>query len=767
MARFFDIYWNGLLGYPLGWVERFLGMGMNSSAQVNAWKIGITVVLALIVLFILRSEVYLRIKRARERKQSWDDSLLEQPDTSEAGGLATSPQDAAAMIARLKKEKQFSKLGEVYSSLGKHKDAARAHQRAGDLKRASNEWAKAGKPLKAARLLEKADDHASAAKFYAEKGKHLKAARAFKNAGILPSAALEFSQARKHDEAARLFTEYFGSGKDEPEVRAQAAEICHKLLADDKFKAKVDEAQQKALLAGVAGAYEVAEKNDLAAQLFRQVGQPAKAGEIYLRAGMLELAAQCMKEAGNEKEAARIGGRYYESKGLWKEAGAAYQGAGDFIKAGDAFSKANDAIRAAGCYEKGGEFFGAGFALVHASKWEGGIRMFQQVAEDHVNFNESRALLGRCFYELKDYAHAAAALENHLTGERVRSNNVDYFWMLALAWEQEGELTKSKDLLLKIRSVNVGYRDVAQRLSSIDTRISMAPQQASIGATTPSPAVPGSKQATAVMTMVEESVGERYKLERELGRGGMGVVYMARDTQLDRPVALKFLGALVDGNEEFKLRFQREAKAAAKVNHPNIISIYDIGTKEGKAYIAMEFIEGRDLLKYLSKQGKLSPREAINIIVQSCSALEAVHGAGIVHRDIKPDNIVLTKGGLVKVMDFGLAMAKDMRLTGANVVMGTPSYMSPEQAQAKDVDRRTDIYSLGLVMHELLTGETYFTEGNVLERQISEMPAPPSQRVEGVPEALDAAIMKSVQKAQEDRFQSAQEFANALRSVKL
>ncbi|MCF6286296.1 MAG: serine/threonine protein kinase, partial [Candidatus Hydrogenedentes bacterium] len=498
----------------------------------------------------------------------------------------------------------------------------------------------------------------------------------------------------------------------------------------------------------------------------QQVGDFVQAGEAYLQAGQLEMADKCMHQAGETKRASEIGGRYYEAKGQWKEAGMAYEGGGNFKKAGDCFSKANDPAKAGTNYERAREYYGAGLAMVHAQQWKDAVRLFQQVGEDHPQFSVSRGLLGRAFYELKDYAHSAATLENHLLGERVRKDNIDYFWMLALAFEQLGKLKESEDTLLKIRTVDVQFRDVAQRLSNVQTRISLVATEGSATSNMPTMATPAQQGGKSpVMSMVEKSLENRYELEKELGRGGMGVVYLARDTQLDRPVALKFLGTLVDGSEEFRLRFKREAQAAAQVSHPNILSIYDIGVEQGSSYIAMEYIEGPNFNQYLKKKGKLSAREAVNLVGQACAALEAIHQAGITHRDIKPDNILIAKGDLVKLMDFGLAKGHGANLTGSHVIMGTPCYMAPEQARGEVAGPRSDIYAMGLVLYELLSGKTVFEDGNVMERQITEVPPLPSSCVEGVPPELDALIMKCIAKKPEERFQTAQEMIDALRQV--
>jgi serine/threonine-protein kinase len=221
----------------------------------------------------------------------------------------------------------------------------------------------------------------------------------------------------------------------------------------------------------------------------------------------------------------------------------------------------------------------------------------------------------------------------------------------------------------------------------------------------------------------------------------------------------------MDDSEEYRKRFMREAKVAARVNHPNIISIYDISATLGRAHIVMEYVQGPSLARYIREKGKLGPREAINMFLQACSALDAVHRAGIVHRDIKPDNILIAKGGLVKLTDFGLAKAETSRITAANVIMGTPAYMSPEQSRGIDVDARSDIYSMGLVLHEMLTGKPVFIGADIIERQQYEIPAAPGAIVEGIPEMLDEVVMKCIAKNAHDRFQVVSELVETLRRV--
>lgn len=780
--QYLDYYWNSLLEIPLGWIVGIIPI--ESAFTGNLVKCVLTLILLWVVYKIFMIEVWGRIRDYRDRGKHWEDLVPAKSYADDEEGEAKEGKEAPAAkpippahfkkkVAQLRKDKDYNGLAALYSAHGKHVRAAFAYKKAGRMKHAAQSLAKGGWTLWAASWMVKAGDLTLAAQLYSQKGRHLKAGQTYEKANDLPNAALSYVKAKKFDLAIGVFGRHTFIGADASgkqaalEQQAAAAEQCLALLSNPKSSQGLDDAQRKGLLEAVARSMEFSDRCETAAGLFRQIGQPERAGTIYLRQGALEKAAQCFSEAGKTREAAEVKGRFFEAAQRWPEAGAAYAQAGQFRRAGDCFSKANDALRASDCYAKAGEYFGAGLALVHLNKWEGAIPLLQKVHESHAHFDESRALLGRCFYELKDYAHSVAALENHLTGKRVESSNIDYYWMLALAYEQLGELVKSRDILLKIHTLDIGFRDASQRLSNINTRISMtaAATPSAFGATGISTASSGDVQATQVMEMVANQLGRRYEFQKELGRGGMGVIYLAKDTVLDRLVALKFLGSLVDGNDEFRKRFEREAKAAAKVNHPNVVSIYDIGTQEGKAFIAMEYIEGGDLSKYLRHKGRLPVREAVNFISQACSALEAVHRAGIVHRDIKPENIVITRGALVKLMDFGLALVPEMRLTGKGVIMGTPLYMSPEQVRGQDIDARGDIYSLGMVLYELLTGSPAFVDGNILQSQCEETPKPPSQKAEGIPQAMDELVMKCLAKNREDRFASAQEMLDALRLI--
>ena len=265
----------------------------------------------------------------------------------------------------------------------------------------------------------------------------------------------------------------------------------------------------------------------------------------------------------------------------------------------------------------------------------------------------------------------------------------------------------------------------------------------------------------------------KYDIEGELGKGAMGVVYKGKDPFIERFVALKTVRTdllKADDPEATTAqitRFKREAQAAGRLNHPNIVGIYEYGEDGATAFIAMEFIEGRDLKDCFDRNERFEIRTIVRIMDETLSALDYAHRHGIVHRDIKPANIMLTTAGVVKITDFGIASLESSNLTQAGAVMGTPSYMSPEQFMGQQVDARSDIFSAGAVLYQMLTGEKPFTGSltTIMHRVLHSQPEPPSLLNVQIPRAFDQVVSKAMAKRPEDRYQSAAEFAQAIREA--
>jgi eukaryotic-like serine/threonine-protein kinase len=261
----------------------------------------------------------------------------------------------------------------------------------------------------------------------------------------------------------------------------------------------------------------------------------------------------------------------------------------------------------------------------------------------------------------------------------------------------------------------------------------------------------------------------RYEILDELGKGAMGVVYKAKDPLIERQVAIKTINLAMDPDEmaEYEARFYQEAKAAGGLNHPNIVTIYDIGKSGTIAFMAMEFLEGREVRAMLAEHKPLPVSQAVNIAAQVAEGLAFAHEHGVVHRDIKPANIMVVRDGLAKITDFGIARMRtsDVR-TQTGIILGSPKYMAPEQIAGKRADHRSDIFSLGVVLYEMLTGRAPFDGENmtaIMLQTLNFQPEPPSSVNPEVPQFLDFVVAKLLSKRPDDRYQDGKELAADLR----
>jgi tRNA A-37 threonylcarbamoyl transferase component Bud32/sugar lactone lactonase YvrE len=269
-------------------------------------------------------------------------------------------------------------------------------------------------------------------------------------------------------------------------------------------------------------------------------------------------------------------------------------------------------------------------------------------------------------------------------------------------------------------------------------------------------------------TVVRDAMAPEYEVEKELGRGGMAIVYKAVQENLGREVALKVLPQGMTHDEKLLERFHREARSAAQLSHPNIVTIFDEGEIEGVHYMAMEYLSGRDLHEIVQEQGAVDPKKAVSLIAPIAEALSYAHGQDTIHRDVKSSNVMVTDIGRPVLMDFGIAYASsESRLTQTGTVLGTPEYMSPEQARGDEVDARSDLYSLGVVLYEAVTGDMPHTGGHpmsVVYKVLHEGYTPPSDLNPDVPDWMEQIVAKLLKKDPGERFQDGAEAAEALRT---
>ena len=270
------------------------------------------------------------------------------------------------------------------------------------------------------------------------------------------------------------------------------------------------------------------------------------------------------------------------------------------------------------------------------------------------------------------------------------------------------------------------------------------------------------------MIMKGQKINDRYQIIKSIGEGGMANVYLAYDTILDRDVAVKILRGDLSNDEKFVRRFQREALNASSLSHPNIVEVYDVGDDNGQYFIVMEYIDGKNLKDLLKKRGKLTLSEVVDIMSQISDGLSVAHDSYIIHRDIKPQNIMILENGLVKITDFGIAMAMNAtQLTQTNSVMGSVHYLPPEQASGKGSTLKSDIYSMGILMYELLTGTLPYRGDNAVEIALKHLKEPlPSIRdiLPDIPQSVENIILKSAAKNPKNRYNDAREMYEDLKT---
>jgi len=678
-------------------------------------------------------------------------------------------------------QNRFLESAELYEKGGSYEAAGLIFGQQNEFQRAAECYVHAGNKSVAAEMYEKAKDFRRAANCYAESGFSRPAAEAYEQCEMWEQAAGCFEQV--------ILEESTGSGGSDSRKQAEIRKLVKRTGGlyeragrDAKAEAVLEKGECYVAAAEIALRHGREAK---AADLFLRGREPARAADVLRSLGEKETAARVMAEhhrdRGDELQAARFfeeageciaAGDLYRSLDQFEKAGECYEKQGDCVQAAEMFRVVGDRARAGSNYERAGHFADAAecFALdgdeakeaellVRAGEFlrageiqhRGGnddeaIGVLQQIEAEHPDFAAASALLGEIFRERGMLSLALTKLKAATDGQELSRENIRAFYGLATVYEANQDIREAGLLYEKILACDYHFQDVEERLGR--TREILHSQ------------TPPTTVAAAVVASQSGGISHqagRYRICGTLGRGGMGIVYKAEDTVLDRTVALKVLPETLKENPQALKNFLREAKSAAQLNHPGIVTVYDAGEQDGVFYIAMEYVDGKTLKEIVKRKGKISPPGIVHVLAQMCEALSYAHDKKIVHRDIKTANTMWTRDRKAKIMDFGLAKVVEEVRNHTTVVSGTPYYMSPEQTLGKNVDHRTDIYSLGVTIFELGTGTLPFREGNLPYHHVHTAPPDPSNLAPDLPPMLVGIINRCLEKDPANRFQSARD----------
>ncbi len=736
-------------------------------------------------------------KRMLKKVEKQAHALAKQGEVLEAAELLFESQHLDKAADYFIQAEQFVRAAEIRHDQNRFVEAAELYLQAGRHESAGAIFAQQDEFERAAECYESIDSMSVAAEMYEKAGNWRRAARCYKQADFLRHAASAFVKCKDWQAAAECLDQVYREESLRNKGDAKFQQDLMKLVLQAGKLYRRAEQPEKALTLLERGAC-FAE----AAELALELEQYAKAAELFQDASQPERAAEALEKMGESEEAARILGNVHRDRGEAKEAAECFERAGDFLAAGDlyrsleSYAKAGDCFmrqreflaaaemyslcedraNAATCYEQAqryreaaecrallgehdkeaalldqaGDHLASGQTFHREGMDDEAITVLQKVDPDHEGFSEASALLGDIFQARGQLSLAIKKLKQAIGARELDRETMPIFYTLATICNANDEVAEAVDIFEKILAFDYHYKDVEQRLVEARERLKTA--------TTTESTLPENSGSPA-----GEGAG-RYQIVGELGRGGMGIVYKAKDTSLDRLVAYKVLPDALQENPQALKNFLREAQAAAKLNHPGIVTVYDTGAQEGRYYIAMEYVDGTTLKEILRRRGAIAPAGILHVLVQMCEALAYAHDKKVVHRDIKTANVMWTRDKKAKLMDFGLAKVIEEVRNHTTVVSGTPYYMSPEQTLGKNIDHRTDIYSLGVTLFELAAGTVPFKEGNIPYHHVHTPPPDIRELQPELPESLAGVINRCLMKAPGDRFQSAKEILELVRS---
>ncbi len=486
--------------------------------------------------------------------------------------------------------------------------------------------------------------------------------------------------------------------------------------------------------------------NQTAAEHYEACGKTLEAAEIHGALNRFDRAAELFEQAG---ELAR-GGEMWRADGQYSRAGEVYERANRLDTAVECYREASDISRWTAALERRGLPYEAARVAIDHEDWERAIRSLQQIPPSDPNYETASNLLVDAYQRVGQMDLALNKIEELVNAAGIDAAPLESCDLLALLLAENGEFNRAIGVLKTMHARDANFASVSTRIEALTKR---ANEEAATGAVSPAGDAFGE--------------GARYEILAELGRGGMGVVSRAKDLRLGRVVALKRLPDNLRNHSKAAQLFLREARSAAALNHPNIVTVYDVGQEGGTLYITMELLEGTPLQEILKARGRLTVRDTARLGIQIAKGLQYAHEHQIIHRDIKTGNLFFTATKKVKIMDFGLAKMVQQVRREATVIGGTPYYMAPEQSIGDAVDHRADLYSLGVTLFELATGTVPFSEGDVAYHHRHTPPPDPRELISDIPAELAVLILQLLSKKPSDRCQTAQEVSDRLQPLSM
>jgi len=617
---------------------------------------------------------------------------------------------------------------------------ANEYEKAGDLRQAEGDSEKAlalflncGNDNKTALCYLSMKQPRKAAELYLRMGRLAEAAHYFQSVGDWQQAANCLDIAGHDREAAELFERAGEFGRAATKLSSLGE---HELAARLFERAEEPYAAAESLLAA-ADVGPAAQRR--AGELFEAASKPRRAAECFVAAGEWLRAAELFTGARDHARAAQA----FERAEVYDLAAVAYESAARLPEARENFERAGNLQRSAEIALRLGELLCAGRGFYQLGAYDRALEVLQSVPETSQERRGATLLLGQIFLEKGLLDRARERLESLNADPPATKDDLEILVTLAEIHERSGEYLRALNVLEQIVDFDESWGDVSEQLERLQER------------------------AWGGSSITAGSPLNRYELRGELGRGGMGVVQLAQDRELERPVAIKFLPEDLASRPSAVRMFRQEARAAAAMNHPNIVQVYDVTVVSQRPCIVMEYVQGETARQLMLASGTrersaLSPRRVAEIARDICHALAYAHMQGVIHRDVKPGNIIVSSRGDAKLMDFGISKVFEAGCEGETEAKGTPQYMPPEQILGQDIDGRTDLYALGISMYEIVSGQRPFRGKDVVDQQLHRSLPDLRKVIEDIPEPLVWVIERVCRKKASERFQSAREMADAL-----